>query len=155
EVRAEAARALGLMQITSAVPRYNFALVAHAAGELAADLGGAIEPVYGVEKDKPARVENGTKARYLAARLLGPVSEAFEGVPEQQGSGLLRADSGPAGAYVQKVFGAVKQVAQAAVNLIGATSKEYEARKKALTSQVTALRAFLEKNPPPNRQLVQ
>src|SRR4029077_9500726 len=78
EVRAEAARTLGLMQISSAVPKYNFALGAHAAGQLAAELGEAIASLYVVEPKKPPRVDNPTKARYLAALLIGPVYEAFD-----------------------------------------------------------------------------
>ena len=42
EVRAEAAKALGLMPISSAVPKYNYDLVAHSIGWLAADLGAEI-----------------------------------------------------------------------------------------------------------------
>ena len=42
EVRAEAAKALGLMQISSSVPKYNYDLVAHTTGLLAADLGAEI-----------------------------------------------------------------------------------------------------------------
>ncbi len=39
EVRSEAARALGLMQIPTSVRKYNYPLVAHSVGLLAADLG--------------------------------------------------------------------------------------------------------------------
>ncbi len=39
ELRSEAARALGLMQIPPSVRKYNFPLVAHSVGVLAADLG--------------------------------------------------------------------------------------------------------------------
>ena len=39
QVRSEAARALGFMQITNAVSNYNYPLVAYAVGMLAADLG--------------------------------------------------------------------------------------------------------------------
>jgi hypothetical protein len=42
EVRSEAARALGLMQIPPTVRKYNFPLVAHSIGLLAADLGSQI-----------------------------------------------------------------------------------------------------------------
>ena len=78
EVRAEAARALGLMQITTVVPKYNFALVAHAAGLLAADLGTAIDSTFSAN---PPRADNLTKARYLTALLIGPVYETFNGAP--------------------------------------------------------------------------
>ena len=39
DVRAEAAKALGMMQISSAVSNYNFSLVAHATAQLAARRG--------------------------------------------------------------------------------------------------------------------
>ena len=80
EVRAEAARALGLMQITSAVSKYNFYLPAQGAGQLAADLGTQINALY---SDNPPREENRTKAKYLVALLIGPVYEAFDGISTQ------------------------------------------------------------------------
>jgi hypothetical protein len=152
EIRAEAARTLGLLQITAAVPKYNFALVAHDAGLLAAELGTAIGSCY---LDKPPRVDNPTKARYLSALLLGPVYEAFEGSPEAKDSGLLHAMAGPSAGYIQHVYDLVKPVAQTSVQLLGAPTKEYMQRKKELAVRVAALRSYLEKHPPPNRQLVQ
>jgi hypothetical protein len=152
EVRSEAARALGLMQVGS-VPRYNFRLVAHAAGQLAADLATEINNQY---SDTPPRVENPTRARYLTALLVGPLYQSFEGVQGETGSGLVQAASRDQESlkYIQKVFDQVKQLAQASVDLLGAPSKEYKARKQALAARIAALRADLEKNPPPSRRLV-
>ena len=151
EVRAEAARTLGLMQITTAVPKYNFALVAHATGQLAADLGAAIASTFSV---KPPRADNLTKARYLSALLIGPVYQTFEGVPGLNDSGLLHAFANPAQDYVQKVLDQVKPVAQATVQLLGAPSKQIPELKTTLGKNVAALRDFLAKNPPPDRRLV-
>ncbi len=152
EVRSEAARALGLMQVSS-VPRYNFRLVAHAAGQLAADLATEINDQY---SDSPPRAENPTKARYLAALLVGPLFQSFEGVQGEPGSGLLQtaARDQQSLKYIQNVFDQVKHVAQACVDLIGAPSKEYKARKQELAKRIATLRAYLEKNPPPSRRLV-
>jgi len=152
EVRAEAARALGLMQITPAVPKYNFALVAHATGQVAADLAAAIDATFSA---KPPRADNQTKARYLTALLIGPVYQAFEGVPGVPDSGgLLHTFANPAQDYVQKVFEQVKPVTQTVVQLLGAPTKQIPELKNTLGKQVAALRDFLAKNPPPDRHLV-
>jgi hypothetical protein len=152
EVRSEAARALGLMQVNN-VPKYNFKLVAHAAGQLAADLAAEINNQY---SDNPPRAENPTKARYLTALLVGPVYQSFEGVQGENGSGMLRTASGDSDSlkYTQKVFDQVKEIAQASVDLLGAPSKDYKARKQALAGRVAALRGYLQQNPPPSRRLV-
>ncbi len=97
EVRAEAARTLALMQITPAVERYNYLLVAHATAHLAAELGNRIasnfptppapkktsaaksaEPV---KKAAPSNAGNKAKSEYYTGLLLGPVYQAFDGVP--------------------------------------------------------------------------
>ncbi|MGP0070186.1 MAG: hypothetical protein ACLQGP_42130 [Isosphaeraceae bacterium] len=152
EVRAEAARALGLMQITSAVPKYNFPLVAYGTGQLAAELGSLVNAVY---PDVPKIAENPAKARYLTALLIGPVYQAFDGITNQRDSGgLLHTASPGTQKYVENVFNLVKPLAQSTVDLLGSPPKQYKDRKKTIASQVAALRAFLDKNPPPSRRLV-
>jgi hypothetical protein len=152
EVRSEAARALGLMQVSS-VPKFNFKLVAHAAGRLAADVAAEINNQF---LEKPPRVENLTKAKYLTAMLVGSVYECFDGVQGETNSGILRtatADA-PSLKYIQKVFDMVRPLAQASVELLGAPSKEYKRRKEELAGRITALRTFLEQNPPETWRLV-
>ena len=210
ELRSEAARALGLMQIPPSVRKYNFPLVAHSVGVLAADLGeqinelipehqlksatskaaaapdavkakpvakevpakpaakpagkglkaakaelGAAPPA----KDKAARPQstNKIKARYLTALLIGPVYQAFDGNPGARGDsgGLLRTAGTEGGAYTQKVFDLVKPIAKASIELIQSGARQINDKKKELQTRVDALRDFLEKNPPPDRKLVQ
>jgi hypothetical protein len=54
EVRSEAARALGLMQVPGSVRKYNFALVAHSIGSLAADLGSQVNTLIPERAQKTA-----------------------------------------------------------------------------------------------------
>jgi len=181
EVRAEAAKALGLMQISSQVPKYNYDLVAHSAGLLAADLGAAIgtlvpgppikpaapsaaakagarrisakTPVP-TKPAKPAAPTNPAKARYLTALLVGPVYQAFDGVSGVRESGLLHTSTSTSPKYAENVFALVKEVAQASLDLIYSGSRQIDDRKKDLAAKVEALRNFLENNAPADRHLV-
>jgi hypothetical protein len=152
EVRAEAARTLGLMQV-NAVPNYNFRLVAHAAGMLAADVASQINEQY---SDSPPRAVNPTKARYLTALLVGPAYQCFDGVEGQSNSGILQTGRADVEAlkYVQKVFDLIRPMAQASVDLLNAPTQTYKAKKKTLADRTAALRSFLTQNPPPSRKLV-
>ena len=140
EVRAEAARALGQMPITSAVSKYNFQLVGHSAGQLAVELGNRISGEFKTNQDK---------ARYLTALLIGPVYQAFDGVPGARDSGLLHTAGGPSTTYVKKVFDLVKPIAQSAVELLNAGQRQIKKPQKELMASVAALKDFLDKNPPP------
>ena len=74
EVRSEAARALGLMQITTAVRKYNFPLVAHSIGLLAADLGTQVNSYI------PERVaKTTTKKAVTAPDAAKPAAKALKG----------------------------------------------------------------------------
>lgn len=145
EVRSEAARALGQMPMSAAVAKYNYQLVAHSAGQVAAELGSRVSTVFTANQDK---------AKYWTALLIGPVYQAFDGVPGARDSGLLHATTGPPAAYVQKVFNFVKPIVQASIDLLSAGQRQIQDRKKELTAHVAALKDFLDKNPPPDRHLV-
>jgi hypothetical protein len=145
EVRSEAARALGQMPIGAAVSKYNYPLVAHAAGQLATELGNRVGTTYNVNQDK---------ARYLASLLIGPVYQAFDGVPGARDSGLLHATGGASATYIQKVFDLIKPVVQGTVDLLSAGQRQAKDRQKELVVHVAALKEFLEKNQPPDRHLV-
>jgi len=150
EVRAEAARALGYMQITQVVPSYNFGLVAFAASALAAQLGDQIAASY---SDKAAL--NQVKAEYLVAMLVGPLYQAFEGQPGVRESGLLHPPAAVnSRAEVQKMLDAIKPMAKAAIDLVRAPTGQIKARRQDLIARVTALKEFLAKNAPGNRHLV-
>ncbi len=151
EVRAEAARALGLMQV-NAVPKYNFRLVAHYAGLLAADLAAEINEQF---SDTPPRAENPTRARYMTALLVGPVYQAFDGVQGESNSGILQSGKADTESLkqTQKIFAMVRPLAQASVELLGAPTKEFKGRKEKLAGRIAELRAYLKQNPPPSRKL--
>ena len=151
EVRAEAARALGLMQITTAVPGYNFPLVAYAAAQLAAHVGDQIVASYSADKGTPL---NASKAEYLTALLVGPVYQAFEGQAGVRESGLLHGNATAARSDIQKVADQIKPVAKAALELIRAPKGQLKARRADLAARVDALKDFLAKNVPANRHLV-
>src|SRR5262249_54573081 len=149
EVRSEAARALGVMAIPASVRKYNYPLIAHSVGMLAADLGTQIDSLIpkretasatskaapAPDSAKPAAKSppngkaagktagkvageapatpatrranaNPVKAQYLTALLIGPVYQAFEGVPGPRGDagGLKRNAGGEAAEYSQQVF---------------------------------------------------
>ena len=80
EVRAWAAWALGLMRVNPQLAKYNYSLIAHYVGLLAADLG-----------DKIAEVasENPEQAQYWTGLLLYQVYPALTGQPGVRDSGLL------------------------------------------------------------------
>ena len=151
EVRAEAARALGMMQITTAVPDYNSPLVAYAAAQLAARVGDQIVASYSADKGTPL---NATKAEYLTALLVGPVYQAFEGQAGVRESGLLHGNATAARSDIQKVADQIKPVAKAALELIRAPKGQLKARRADLAARVDALKDFLAKNVPANRHLV-
>jgi hypothetical protein len=169
EVRAEAARTLGLLQ-TTAVDRYNYLLVAHATAQLAVELGNQIASNFptppapqktsaakGVEPAKqlaPTVPSNKPKSEYCTGLLVGPVYQAFEGVPGIRDSGLIHSGAGPAAESVQRVFDVVKPVAATAVALIRAPGLQTINLKKELTARVAELKDFLDKNPVADRHLV-
>jgi hypothetical protein len=144
EVRSEAARALGQMP-TSAIAKYNYPLVAHATGQLAAELGNRVATGFTGNQDM---------AKYLTALLIGPVYQAFDGVPGARDSGLLHAAGGPSAAYTQKIFDLVKPIAQATIDVLSAGQRQIKDRQKELLANVAALKDFLDKNPPADRHLV-
>jgi hypothetical protein len=133
------------MQISSSVTNYNFPLVAHATGQLAAELATRIATVYSTNEDK---------AKYLTALLIGPVYQAFDGAQPVRDSGLIHSASGASTTYVQKVFDLAKPVVRSTIDLLSSGQRQSKERQKEVLAQVAALREFLDKNPPAHRYLV-
>jgi hypothetical protein len=149
DVRAEAARALGMMQITAAVPNFNFGLIAYAAAGLAAQLGDQIVANY---SDKGAAL-NEPKAQHLTFLLLGPLYQAFDGQPGARDSGLLHVNPAARG-EVQHVLNQIRPVAAASLDLVRAPAGQRKQRRQDLVTRVAALKDYLAKNAPANRHLV-
>jgi hypothetical protein len=143
EVRAEAARSLGLMEVTAIVPGYNYGLIAHAAGQLAADLGAQIGSSF---KNNPV------KSRALTVLLAGPIYQAFDGVPGMRDSGIVHLASDDQ--LVAGVFEMIKPLILAASELLASPSRQVPERQKELAAKVDNLKQFLTKNQPKSRSLV-
>jgi hypothetical protein len=149
-VRAEAARALGMMQISSAVSKYNFGLVAYGAAQLAATLGEQVGACYG-DDGKPI---NSSKAEYLTGLLAGPLMQAYNGQANARESGLLHGYNGNSAKDIQKVADQVQPVVRAALDLIRSPNGQLKDRKQDLKTRVVALQDYLAKNVPADRHLV-
>jgi hypothetical protein len=171
EVRAEAARTLGLMPIAGVVDRYNYVLVAHTTAELAAELGSQIASNFPLPPPPPPKTSaakgaepakqpapkvqsNRPKSEYYTGLLIGPVYQAFDGVPGVRDSGLMHSNAGPSADAIQKLFDVIKPVAATAVALIRAPGLQTVNLQKDLTKRVAELKDFLDKNPVPDRHLV-
>lgn len=145
EVRAEAARALGMMQISQVVNDYNYEAVAHTAAEVAVELGEKISTVF---SDNPGRSE------YYTSFLIGPILEAFEGPSGSRDAGLLRNATSPAQEKIQHLDNLIKPIAKSSIELIRATRGQVPAIQKELAAQVKALKDYLQNNVPKDRRLI-
>jgi hypothetical protein len=146
EVRAEAALALGSMQLNPVVPKYNVVVAAHASARLAADIGDEIGNGFS---------ENKIRAQKLTTTLMGPVLQAFEGRAGLRESGFLNSPLLSNKADVQKYIDAIRPVAKSAIELVGGPTGQMAARTADLKKNVAALKSFLAKNEPTNRELFQ
>lgn len=158
EVRADAAWALGMMRISGQKERqFNYPLVAHDMGQLAAELADRalaanVVALSGKEKD-PTDV-----ADYLTGLLVYQVFFGLNRDPDVQNSGLLNA---PALAQnlkdksaVQDILKDVRATAAAAVELHRAAGSLAADAQKALEARIKALKATLEKNAPAKRDII-
>lgn len=150
EVRAMAAWALGMVRIDNATNKYNFSLVAYNIAEVAAELGEKVNGVFD---------QNQNQSRYYTSFLLNQIHPSLEGVPGARDSGLLNVPQGhPAMAqarpFVKQVDELVKAVSVTSVNLLNAPRGKYKDMQKELNNRVSALRSFLQKNPPADAHLV-
>ncbi len=146
EVRAEAALALGFMQITSVVPKYNNTVIAYATAELAAEIGDRIAERF---------TENKLRAQKYTTVLMKPILQTYEGRPGFRESGLLNSPVTANKADIQKYDDAIRPVVKAAIDLVGGPVGQVKANLEALKARIAVLKAFLDKNPPPTRELFQ
>ncbi|GAC1468270.1 MAG: hypothetical protein NVSMB9_10760 [Isosphaeraceae bacterium] len=145
EVRAEAARALGMMRVNAAIGKFNFPLIAYHIGQLAAQIG---------EQSQAAFPRNPGKSQYLTGLLLSEIHQAFHGVEGARESGLLKIPFASSDqTYLSAVADLTDAVARSSVELIRSGGK-VEARQKALGERVAALKSYLDKNPPKDFHLV-
>lgn len=145
EVRAEAARALGMMQISQVVNDYNYSGIAMSAGELAVELGDKIAKSY---TDNPLRSE------YYTSFLIGPVIEAFEGTPGSRGGGLLRSAPQTSQEKIRELVNLIKGIAKPSVELVRVGKNQAIAKQSEIESRVASLKEYIQKNAPKDRRLI-
>jgi hypothetical protein len=148
EVRAEAAWALGMMQVNGAVGKYNFPLIAYHIGDVAANLGESINEVFS---------KNPSRAEYLTGLLINQLYQALEGAPNARNSGLLKGDHpniAPNRNYIKQVSDLIKPIANASITLTRSPKGQVPKVQKDLGDRVAALKSFLDKNQPADTWLV-
>ena len=134
------------MRVNPQLARYNYSLIAHNVGLLAAELG-----------DKIAEVasENPQQAQYLTGLLLYQVHPALSGQPGVRDSGLLNFPNvGAHAAFIKQVNDRVQEISVAAVNLTKSAGGLIPKQQKELSNRVAMLRAFLGKSAPADRRLL-
>ncbi|WP_406700805.1 hypothetical protein V5E97_18620 [Singulisphaera sp. Ch08] len=144
EVRAQAFWTLGMMRVNQANGKFNYKLVAYYGGEVAAELGERILATYDA---------NIALAQTYAAPLLYQIYPAFYGVEGAREAGLLRMPSlGNNRGYVEQLGNVIKPVAKSAVELFKAPKGNREKLAKDLSDKVAALKSFLDKNVPDDKE---
>jgi hypothetical protein len=148
EVRAEAGWALGMMVVPAGINGYNYTLLAHSIGQVAAALGDKIKEVY------PSNV---TQAEAWTGLIVTQILQAFDGIEAARDSGLLKSPHPAANlarTFIRQVSDKTKPLAASAVRLVKEPVGRSAQNLKDLEAKVADLRALLEKNPPPNAWLV-
>ena len=146
EVRAWAAWALGLMRVNPQLAGYNYSLIAHHVGLLAADLG---------DKIAEAASENPAQAQLWTGLLLYQVYPSLTGQPNVRDSGLLNFPNvGAHASFIKQLSDRVQAVSVAAVTLTRAAGGLVPKQQKELSNQVATLRTFLTKSAPADRKLL-
>jgi hypothetical protein len=155
EVRAWAAWALGMMKVSNAVAPYNYTLIGHEIGNLAAELGKQIVEEY---DRAPANFDKEKdQAAHLTSLLLFQVYPAIIGEEGVRDSGLNHSphpNAGAAGPFLKKLDDKVKAVTRGAYELLRAGGVGNLARRNELDVKVTDLKSFLAQNLPKDRHLV-
>jgi hypothetical protein len=148
EVRAEAGWALGMMVVPGSLNQYNYTMLAHTVGELAASLGERVKEVY---------PKNPTQAEAWTGLIVTQILQTFDGIDAARDSGLLKSPHPAANAarpFIKQVSDKTRPVAAAAVRLVRDPAGRAAQNLKDLETKLADLKALLDKNPPPNTWLV-
>jgi hypothetical protein len=144
DVRATAGWALGMMQVPSRVPDYNYSLVAHAIGRAAVAIGTRISQV----------PDRGTIQVNRLSVLLLELLDGLKGEPQVRDSGLTAAArSSPHRAAVAEVQRRVEVIVRAAIDLGRAAGVQKAARRETLNKAIADLKSYLASKPPTDLSL--
>jgi hypothetical protein len=148
EVRAEAGWALGMMVVPAGINQYNFTMLAHTVGELAAALGERVKEIY---------PKNPDQAKALTGLIVTQILQTFDGIDAARDSGLLKSPHPAANSarpFIKQVSDKTRPVAASAARLLNEPAGRAAVNLKDLDAKVADLKILLEKNPPPNTWLV-
>ena len=154
DVRAAAASTLGAIVVPDSVAKFNFKLEAYFVGRLAAEIGDRIGAEFDTHESTFAKESD--SARYLTGLLLYPVYSALGGDENLRDSGFLRMRHPaltPVMPFIRGLDEQIKNVSQAAMDLINAGGAQTKERRGVLATRVSELKAFLEKNRPDDSAL--
>ncbi len=155
-VRAEAAWALGMFRVPDTLKPYNYALVGHEIGKLAASIGDEIIEEFDANPND-FDDKGGDYAKQLASLLIFQVYVSISGQEGVNDSGLNRAPAGLLGnakPFLTGLDAKVKDVAREAYELMRAGGAAQKARRDDLKNKIADLRVLLEKSAPKDRHLV-
>ncbi|MCY2936103.1 MAG: hypothetical protein NT172_18305 [Planctomycetota bacterium] len=150
EVRFEAARSLGLLDIPNQFRPFNYLLVATSVADAVAQTGTQVAAMTPTDS---------SRAQQLVAIMADKVSPSFLGIQGILDSGILRqAEVGKAEAETRKaidtLFAKIKDVVNTASNFTRARGELVQARRTDLQSQVVELKKLVDKYQPKDRTLV-
>lgn len=150
EVRLEAGRALGLLDITTQFRPFNHQLVAVSMAEAIADIS---QIAAGIPPTDSSR------AQQLVAMMADRSAPAFQGIQGMVNSGFLQqmtyasADTKTQDA-VKALFEKIKDTINAGSSYIRARGELIDARRTDFQTQIAELRKAIEANSPANRSLI-
>jgi hypothetical protein len=159
EVRAQAAWALGMLQVPTTVRDYNFSLIAYGMGRLALEIAQTASKValpIGGKTDEEKKANNSireqnfpqiTRATDLLLRLL----LALNGDPQIRDSGLLKSTHpslASARDYVSNVERKIHALASATLKFSESAGVQIEENRRELIKAADDMRAFLNQKPP-------
>jgi hypothetical protein len=154
-VRAAAAEAFSLVRPNEQLKNYNLGLAAYYSGQTALGI------VDDLLKEPLDATDSTTLTPYLAraqraADLLLRLNQAFEGDPDQRGSGLKRIEHADASSHQETnnaIAAAIREAAAAAVELSSAVPALAASRRSRLEDAQADLKKVLEANVPKNFEL--
>jgi len=149
EVRFEAARSLGLLDVPSQFRPYNYLLVTVALSEAVAQSATLVTTM---------TPSDSSRTQQLVAIMADKVSPAFLGIQGLVDSGILRqAEVGQADpaarAAINELFAKIKDVVNTAANYSRARGDLIQARRADLQGRVVELQKLIDKHQPKDRTL--
>ncbi len=148
EVRSEAGWALGMMQVPAGIADFNYGMIAYSIGDVAALLAENVRDNYSKNVDQ---------SKIFVGLLLNQIYQSFSGLIEARDSGLLHAvhpSLEKSRDVIRQVDGLIKPLMVSAVRLVREPPGQAKKNLAELETKISALKNWLQKNPPKSAKLV-